>query len=124
MKYLLDRKFTKVLLIIVMILVTILSLMPLSDFKIEAPGGIDKVVHVIMYLGVSTLALFTYSNSTKTTIKIIILVILYSILIEFLQENLPVKRSGDFYDVIANSIGTLLGLKAQLILRKIEKTFI
>ncbi len=124
MKYLLDRKFTKILLIIVMISVTILSLMPLSNFKIEATGGIDKVVHVIMYLGVSTLALYTYSNSTKSTIKIITLVILYSILIEFLQENLPVKRSGDFYDVIANSVGTLLGLKAQLILRKIEKTFI
>ncbi|APD06548.1 hypothetical protein UJ101_01018 [Flavobacteriaceae bacterium UJ101] len=123
-KRLLDKKITKVLLFITITVVTILSLMPLDNLEIKAPLGTDKIVHVIMYFSISTLALWSYANNSNHTMKIIIVVILYSILIEILQEYMPLKRSGDIYDVIANSIGAILGLISQPIIKKIEKSFL
>ncbi len=121
-KHLLDRKTTRVFLFIALVVVTIISLIPLDKLEIKAPYGTDKVVHVIMYFTISTLALWSYPNTQ--TLKLIVIVIVYSIVIEIAQECMPLKRSGDVYDVIANSIGAFLGMISQPILKKIENSFI
>ncbi len=124
-KHLLDKKVSRILLFIVIACVTILSLIPLQEFKIEAPSGTDKVVHIIMYFTISTLALWGYSTTKTQSLLIIVLIIIaYSILIELLQECMPLKRSGEIYDVVANSIGAFLGIMSQPILKRIEKSFV
>lgn len=120
-KHLLDKKTTRFFLLIVLIVVTILSLMPLNQLEIEVPLGTDKLVHLIMYFTISTLMLWSYPD--KSTFMLVMFVILYSIIIEVLQEYMPLKRSGDIYDVIANSIGAFLGIISQSVLKKIEKSF-
>ncbi|MFV0531143.1 MAG: VanZ family protein [Flavobacteriales bacterium] len=123
-KHLLDKRTSKILLLIVIVCVTILSLVPLQRLEIEVPSGTDKLVHIIMYFSVSTLALWSYSTGKTQTIQIVLMVITYSIFIEFLQEYMPLKRSGDFNDVIANIIGVFLGIISQPILKKIKEFFL
>lgn len=123
-RLLLDKRVRKTLLFTVIILVTILSLMPLHKLEIKAPLGTDKVIHIIMYFMITILALWSYSNGNSQTLKIVIIVILYGILIEVLQECMPLKRTGDIYDVIANTIGSFLGMISQPIIKKIEKSFL
>lgn len=123
-KHLLDKKKTKVLLFIIISLVTIVSLIPLDKLEVKAPLGTDKIVHIIMYFSIATLALWSYSGTIKQTVKVLIFVILYGILIEILQEYEPLRRSGDIYDVIANTIGALLGVIAQPFIKKIDKSFL
>ncbi len=123
-KHLLNKKNSRILLFIVIACVTVLSLIPLQNLRIEAPSATDKAVHVIMYFAISTLALWSYSTSkTQSILTIVLIVIAYSILIELLQEFTPLKRSGEIYDVVANSIGTFLGIISQPVLKKIEKSF-
>ncbi|MFV0237284.1 MAG: VanZ family protein [Flavobacteriales bacterium] len=119
-----DKRVRKTLLFTVIILVTILSLMPLHKLEIKAPLGTDKAIHIIMYFMITILALWSYSNGNGQTLKIVIIVILYGILIEVLQECMPLKRTGDIYDVIANTIGSFLGMISQPIIKKIEKSFL
>ncbi len=120
-KHLLDRKNTKVLTFIVCFLITILSLMPLQKLEIKAPTGTDKLIHIIMYFSLSTLLLWSYAYNRHQIAWIALLIILYGIVIELLQQYLPVNRDADIFDVLANIIGVLLGIFVQFLLKRKEK---
>jgi len=119
----LDRKNTKVLTLMVWAIITILSLIPLQKLEIKAPSGTDKVVHIIMYFCLSTLFLWSYAYNRSQTVWIALSIILYGIVIELLQKYLPVNRSADIFDVVANTMGLLLGVSAQFILKRAEKKY-
>lgn len=104
-------------------LITILSLIPLQKLEIKAPNGTDKIVHIIMYFSLSTLLLWSYAYNRPQTAWIALSIILYGIVIELLQQYLPVNRNADIFDVAANTIGLLLGVSVQFILKRAEKKY-
>ena len=81
--------------------------------------GLDKVVHLLMYATFAFLCLWGYrkqfvSNGLTYQKKALLLAVVISIfyggLTEMLQEYLVPDRTGDWFDFLADSIGTLLGV--------------
>ena len=81
--------------------------------------GVDKVVHALMYAGFAFACLWGYrkqfvSNGLAYRKKAIILTLIISIayggLTELMQEHLVKSRTGDWFDFLADSIGTALGV--------------
>ncbi len=81
--------------------------MPETGIKIK---NIDKVYHSFAYFTLTIAWLFTFYRKPTKKYLIVILCILFGIIIELLQSNLTIYRTGDFLDVIANSLGVLLAL--------------
>ena len=80
--------------------------------------GLDKVVHLLMYAAFAFLCLWGYrkqfiSNGQayqkKALLIATVISILYGGLTEIMQEYLVPSRTGDWFDFLADSIGTLLG---------------
>ena len=103
------------------IVILILTGLPGSLFPRVKPAiGLDKVAHVIMYAGFAYACLWGYrkqfvSNDLSYKKRAILLTIIISIayggLTEIMQETITVlHRSGDWRDLIADSIGTSLGV--------------
>ena len=68
----------------------------------------DKVVHFIFYF----VFVYFWAKSLKNIrfnylLIILVLALILGITIEFLQENLTLHRTFDWYDILANSIGAL-----------------
>jgi len=101
-----------------MVLITLLSLFSFSDVdksRIEIPH-LDKIVHFVFYFVAALLGCFFMRELTKGRMNIkkaiaiiIVLVIVYGIVIEVLQGAYTTQRSGEFYDVLANSLGAFAG---------------
>ncbi|WP_103864496.1 VanZ family protein [Aquimarina sp. I32.4] len=111
---LLGHKFLLCQLIILTILLTWVSLAKLVtpvEFKIE---GSDKIGHFIAYTvfcGAWFLFLF-FSEIVNKSLKQSLLMasiicILYGMLMELLQASLTTYRSPEWYDVVANTSGTI-----------------
>ena len=103
------------------IVILILTGLPGSVFPRVKPAiGLDKVVHVLMYAVFAFACLWGYrkqfvSNDLVYQKRAIFLTILISIayggLTEIIQETITVlHRSGDWRDLIADSIGTGIGV--------------
>jgi len=70
---------------------------------------LDKLQHCFAYFILSSLWLLVFSKKNKKYL-IVLCCVLFGILIEVLQNELTNYRTGDYLDVIANSIGVFLGL--------------
>lgn len=103
------------------IVILILTGLPGSLFPRVKPAiGLDKVAHILMYAGFAFACLWGYrkqfvSNDLSYKKRAILLTIIISIayggLTEIMQETITVlHRSGDWRDLIADSIGTGLGV--------------
>ena len=103
------------------IIILILTGLPGSLFpRIKPSIGLDKVAHVLMYAGFAFACLWGYrkqfvSNGLAYQKRAILLTIIISIayggLTEIMQETITVlHRSGDWRDLIADAIGTMLGV--------------
>ena len=97
-----------------------LTVLPGSLFpRVKPVVGIDKVVHLLMYAGFAFACLWGYrkqfvSNGSAYRKKAILLALVISIayggLTEIMQEYLVPKRTGDWLDFLADSIGTGIGV--------------
>ena len=90
--------------------------MPMPHIS-DAPEDSDKVVHLLAYaVFVCLWFLFFYvlkqkkDNFSRALIKSCGLALIYGIIIEILQGELTTSRSADFKDVLANSVGILIGI--------------
>ena len=102
------------------IVILILTGLPGSVFPHVKPAlGLDKVVHILMYASFAFLCIWGYrqqfiSNGKDYRIRALVLAaiisIMYGGLTEILQEHLVPMRTGDWYDFLADIIGTLLGI--------------
>lgn len=96
------------------VLITIVLLMPVkSSADINFP--IDKVVHVCIHFGLIICWLeFACKKHAQLSIRyfflIFFLCLSYGIIIEVLQEQFTSTRKADFWDVIANMLGSILGM--------------
>jgi len=88
----------------------------LSLFKPPSIGlggfaGSDKVVHALMYFGISITMWWEYRKSharverLRTAAAFVVAPILMSGMIELLQEYATAYRSGEWWDLAANSLG-------------------
>lgn len=83
---------------------------------IETVVGIDKLVHTAMYAGLCLIIWFEYLRRRKKEVNwhrcfvgALLLPIAMSGVIELLQEYCTNhRRSGDWWDLLANSLGVLL----------------
>ncbi|WKW47194.1 VanZ family protein [Myroides sp. JBRI-B21084] len=81
--------------------------------KIQIPN-LDKVVHFIFYTTSSFLWCWALLNKKTTnnqfnTVLINLGLILFGLLIEFLQDAMPTHRSFEWLDVLSNTAGVLFG---------------
>ena len=101
--------------------ILILTGLPGSLFPRVKPAiGLDKVAHVIMYAGFAYACLWGYrkqfvSNGLAYKKRALLLTVIISIayggLTEIMQETITVlHRSGDWRDLIADAIGTVIGV--------------
>lgn len=100
----------KILIIAIIVTVSILylSLMRMPKYNI-AISHIDKLQHCIAYFTLSISWLLTFYKQNKKYL-VVISCILFGIIIEILQQTITSYRTGDYLDIIANSVGVLLGL--------------
>ena len=104
-----------------MVFVTLLSLFSFSESDLphfELPY-MDKLVHFTFYFMAAFLGALSIRERTQgnigliKSISIIVgAVVLYGIVIEVIQSELTVTREGDIFDVMANTLGALLGALA------------
>lgn len=86
------------------------SLMPSVGPDIELFIDYDKVIHVIFYLVMTYLGLHIFKSKTLLTFLFCIAFsALYGAFMEIMQAYLDMGRHFDYYDIIANIIGALIG---------------
>ena len=103
--------------------ITVALLSPVSEIpQVEIPF-LDKLVHVLMHVVLVIIWLWYVHLGDKSHISIknifVVLFICFSygVLIEALQHWFTLSRKFDFFDIIANGIGDLLGLLSFRIVR-------
>ena len=103
---------------------TTLSLISFEDYDDEQIflfEHVDKVAHFTFYFGFVLLGAFCYKENwsekplDSVLLKIVVVAVAYSILIEFVQEVMPTHRSAEIFDVFANALGASL---AGLLIKK------
>ena len=106
------RTWLKGKMILIAVAIT-LSLVILSLIKIPAYNlgvtHLDKWQHCFAYFVLSISWLIVFYKKKKKRL-VVVCCILLGVIIEISQNTLTSYRTGDFYDVIANSLGVLLGL--------------
>ena len=100
--------------------ILLLTGLPGSVFpKVKPAIGLDKVVHLLMYLGFAFITLWGYRKPYKENgdyyrKKALWIVLAISVafggLTEIMQETLIPSRTGSVYDWIADVIGSILGV--------------
>ncbi len=94
--------------------IAMLSLMPSYDLPhFTVFKGIDKVVHICMYLGLAFLAGWSFEISRermKPLYLLLVGVFMYGVLMEILQRTMHNGREFDFKDMLANLTGAVIGL--------------
>ena len=111
-----------------------LSFAPPSEFKgIPTFENEDKLIHLLMYMGLTVMLLFDSSRihpaHKLSQPKLILLCIVYPVLlggvIEILQPLFFYPRTASWFDWIADSLGVLIGWYAMtLYFRKLKPDFI
>ena len=108
------------------LLITAALLTPITVApKIEIPFA-DKMVHLIINAGLFMVwASYVFSGKTNTKTKktytlplLFVCTLLYGILIEVVQGSFIPTRGADFFDVIANLCGLILGFFAVKLTKK------
>jgi len=73
----------------------------------------DKWAHFLVFAVLFFLwaqALSVKNNRSISSVKLFFALVFYGIIIEVIQDLWYVSRTGDLMDVIANTVGILLGL--------------
>ena len=106
-------------------IITYLFIAPRTDFpEIDFYISIDKIGHLMIHLILSLIWLSYFFVRAKHdfAIRYVILVVIacltYGIIIEVLQQMLLANRKADLFDVLANGIGTLVGMLLFLNVKK------
>jgi VanZ family protein len=108
------------------LLITAALLTPITGApKVEIPFA-DKMVHLIINAGLFMVwASYVFSGKTNTKTKktytlplLFVCTLLYGILIEVVQGSFIPTRGADFFDVVANLCGLILGFFAVKLTKK------
>lgn len=94
--------------IIVTIGILYLSLMKVPKLDIQI-SNLDKWEHCFAYFILTFFWLLAFYKKQQKLL-VVFCCILFGIIIEILQHTITNYRTGDYLDVIANSLGVLFGL--------------
>lgn len=102
--------------LLVLAVIVYLSFFQPPDLEVVRFPGIDKVVHICMYAGLSGILWFEFFRNHRRKMVVrhawigaVVCPILLSGLIELLQEYGTIHRGGDWFDFLANNVGVGLG---------------
>ena len=101
--------------ILILLAIVWLSLVNPPSTGLDSIAGIDKVAHICMYFGLSAIIWLEYLvhhdklNWKKLITFAIVAPILYGGLMEIAQLTLTEHRSGEWFDILADGIGVLIG---------------
>lgn len=109
--------------------ITIACLISMKNFQnieFATEEGADKYVHASFYLLLTSLwLLYAFKKYTAPKIKIrfwvLLSTVLFGLMIELFQGLFTEDRSPDFFDVIANSSGSVLSILIFWITDKLKK---
>lgn len=79
----------------------------------------DKFIHIFIFFILSALFLLPTSNKNNKLIIITLLSCFYGVLMEFVQKYYIPNRSFDFWDIIADIIGSFLSYA--LVIKLLQK---
>lgn len=108
-------------------IVLVLTCAPMDNTieKVPAFEGMDKLVHTGFFFVFSVLLCMGYAGKNKsrqaqagTFFKVLLISTLFALLTEFLQYKFFTYRSGDWWDIFADTVGTGMGLFAYLVLHR------
>lgn len=107
------QPFRVLLLVIYVGCIALLSLLPPNDLpKIQYIPGLDKMVHFMMYFIFSML--FCWTLRTETHFLRFSFVVLstigWGIFMETIQLTMHMGRSFSWYDILANTLGSFIGI--------------
>ena len=105
---------------VVLIAITVLSLLPPKS-GMELPSN-DKVGHFLAYGTFAMNISLLFDRWKKELLFSLIGIVLYGILIEFLQGF--VRRETSFYDFLANTAGVTIGVTIITLFRRPITTFL
>jgi VanZ family protein len=106
-----------------------LSFAPPSTFKgIPTFENEDKLVHLLMYAGLTCTLIFDYWKSSKsitfTTLSFILICVAFPIIlggvVEIIQPMYFAPRTADWFDWFSDIAGVLLGLMCMQFLKKLK----
>lgn len=89
---------------------SLISARSASRFNIWDLTGIDKIAHLIFYLIFSFLWSMNFRKRNVEKKYVLIFSISFGVLMEILQLYLFNGRSFEFYDIIANILGSIIGV--------------
>lgn len=84
---------------------------PSGDVSLSLFAHMDKMVHFIMYAGLSTVIWYEFfrshngTKSIKAFLAMFLIPAVFSGLMEYLQSELTDYRSGDYMDLLFNLLG-------------------
>lgn len=84
--------------------ITLFLLIPLEPSKEPIPY-LDKVQHILIFVGLTLAGLFAYSTQIKA---LLLGLFAYAVVSEILQHLLTTTRTGDWRDCVADAIGIIL----------------
>lgn len=98
------------------IVISVLFFLPTTELPKVAISSADKIVHGLVYFLLVNLWMvyFYVKNGFRILWKWVAIlffsILLYGIIVEIFQGLFTVSRRADIFDLIANVIGTLLGI--------------
>lgn len=111
----------KAIFFLYLILITVLSLWPSAGLlDVQFFPHADKLIHAGMYAGFSFLMLWAWPDhlTGPRQFSPLIVVVLWGLMMEFMQQYFPWGRSFDLLDLLANAAGFLPGWILYRILTK------
>lgn len=112
-KNLLEGSLIKYVAVVFHAIVTVAMLIPSSGISLLNLPQSDKLLHMVIYLILFVLWAFAFRKKVNKNWMFGLLVAvltIYGIVIEIIQEKWIVSRTSDFWDVMANSMGIILGI--------------
>lgn len=113
---------------LVAVVIVVLSLYPFGDIEImEDVPLADKWTHMVMYGGFTVVIWYEYGRHhaqpqwSRLIPWGIIAPIVMSGVMELLQAYATTYRSGEWFDLLANSIGVALGASFGLLIKTLRK---
>jgi len=110
-KNLLERSAYLIAILLTLIIIY-LSLSPLDELNIKITVS-DKLLHTTAYVALTLSWLFAFKkshNNFKSKLLVVVSIFIFGIIIEILQSNLTIYRTGDYLDVIANTVGITIAM--------------
>jgi VanZ family protein len=110
-----------VLVLLYICCIVALSLLPVQDLpKVPLFPGADKMIHFMMYFIFSLLSCWALKTEEHfyRLFLIVLLTVGWGILMEYIQLAMHMGRNFSWYDVVANSIGVLIGILIYMLVAK------